>query len=137
MKEKFFVYTLSYDNVIFYIGCSKDVVKRYKVHLACKKYCSLYNFINKIKSTGNVPVLNIITFSPRQEALSIERTLIKCIDIGGQKLLNTQNVPSGIKNIFYGDKKTAIEAVKERQAFYIKTLTTYQAYYKPYIERVK
>ncbi len=48
----YFVYTLSYKDVIFYIGCSKNVEVRYKEHLSCKRICPLYDYIRSIKNNG-------------------------------------------------------------------------------------
>lgn len=131
----YFVYTLSYNGNIFYIGCCKDIVKRYTQHLNNKKG-NLAAYITSIKETGNLPELNVITFRPQIEAHSVEETLIKCVSVGGHKLFNVQHYRYEPKKEYSKSKKQACQLLKQEQNRYKEMVKLYQGYYSPSIRKI-
>ena len=134
MKELYFVYTLSYEGNIFYVGCTKDVVTRYKMHVNRKGDFQIVEYIKTILDKGHFPTLSIITYQEKQYANSVEETLIKCMSIGGQRLFNCQHyrfeevaTPT--------NKKSKVKSIKAAQEQYHKLVKGYRAFYSPQIDR--
>ena len=68
------------DNIIKYVGVSKNVESRYKQHFYIKHNETKFEWISKLKETGLRPELiklEVIKTSDRNEALNLEREYIK------------------------------------------------------------
>lgn len=133
MKELYFVYTLSHKGSIFYVGSTKDVVKRYAMHLNRKGDFPIVEFIKTILDVGDFPTLSIITYQERSYAYNIEETLIKCMSIGGQKLFNCQHF-RGEEAKIYKTRKAKYKAIKAEQDAYHLLVKHYSAFYSPTIK---
>lgn len=128
----FFVYALSHEDCIFYIGCTKNIKRRYLTHLNPKNIGPMAQFIQSILSKGEIPTLKVITYCPRLEAHSVEEVLIKCLNIGGHKLYNTQHCkPRKIDK--WNNKKEAIKNLINTQNTFF---SSRWGYYKPYIKNI-
>lgn len=133
-----FVYTLSHNGTIFYVGKTKNVAVRYGLHLNNRKDCELVKHIQGIIQIGELPKLCIITYCPDLEAWDVEHTLITCLTIGGQLLLNY--VDTARKQFLSRKppviKKHAYLEIKEAQQVFVKKASTHSAYYRPHIRRI-
>lgn len=132
----YFVYTLSYNDHVFYIGCCQDVVRRYSQHLN-KKNGPMASHINTIKNKGHLPTLNIITFRPEIEARSVEEALIKCLSIGGHKLFNNQHYRFVDKPILNKGKKEACKILSKEQEYFRTIAQSWHSYYRPSIRKIE
>jgi excinuclease UvrABC nuclease subunit len=68
------------DNIIKYVGVSKNVESRYKQHFYVKHNETKFQWISKLKEVGLRPELiklEVIKTSDRNEALNLEREYIK------------------------------------------------------------
>lgn len=131
----YFVYTLSYDGNVFYIGCCKDIVKRYAQHIN-KKDGAMAEYITGIKAKGHLPDLNIITFRPELESRSVEESLIKCISIGGHRLFNLVHYRPANKPICDKRKKDVYKMLAKEQEELKTTAQGYRGYYRPSIRKM-
>lgn len=128
----YFVYTLCYKGVIFYVGCAKDVHKRYQQHISIRNIQKTAVFIRDIFNDGGMPELNIITYTNYTHAINIEDTLIKCITKGGQILANVQKTSIIVKERKQGGFSSRLEAfntILTKQNDYITKCNGYGGYY--------
>ena len=89
---KKFVYSLSHNGQVFYIGCTKDIHKRYKQHIKHTwQPTANAKYIADLLQQGIFPEINIIDYLPECEAMVKEIVLIKMFNKAGQKLTNYQN----------------------------------------------
>lgn len=90
-----FVYSLLDNGSVFYIGCAKDVLARYKQHI------NLYGgtdgapmrlYLKEMIDDGRIPELEIIDYLPSKEALKLEAQAVSIFSRSGHKLINTVHV---------------------------------------------
>lgn len=119
-----FIYSLSYQGKVFYIGCAIDIHARYKQHLREGKSKTKNTlFIKDILSKGEFPELNILDRVTCYDSVELERKLIRYFSLAGQPLANHQFVTNPIympKNI--PEKvtyKDMCNIIKYRQEVYI------------------
>ena len=132
--DLYFVYCLSHNGNIFYIGRTKNVLSRYKSHLNNKRPSHLRDYIKSILEAGELPTLTVITYQRYIEAESVEETLIKCMSIGGQRLFNCQHF-RGEKINSYNKRKEKYKAIEAIQNEYKLKVENYEAYYCPSIKQ--
>lgn len=88
MDEMRFVYTLTDNGRVFYVGCTKDIHKRYLQHCGTNVLSETYRYIQNVMIEGRMPQIHIIHYLPANEAHFKEAALI-CLFIGcGQTLCN-------------------------------------------------
>jgi hypothetical protein len=126
----YFVYTLSYEDKIFYVGLSKSPARRYAEHVNNKTICPVADYIREILNSGNWPLLNIITYQPYNYAESIESTMIILLTSGGQKILNT-NLTTNRKLLKASNRKEFLKAIKQDAQSYVDKVNSGMAYYHP------
>ena len=126
----YFVYTLSYEDKIFYVGLTKSPARRYAEHVNNKDKCPVANYIRDILNSGNWPLLNIITYQPYTYAESIESTMIILLSSGGQKILNT-NLVTTRQLLSAGNRKDFLKAIRAEQQSYIDKANSGKGYYHP------
>lgn len=85
-----FIYSLSHNNVIFYIGKSCNPHARYRLHIASAKHkkTDTAKKICEIIDSGEYPSLNILKYLNEDMAANMEIFLITSIHASGQKLTN-------------------------------------------------
>lgn len=88
-----FVYSMLYNGHVFYIGRSKDVLKRYSMHLstASKTGYGTQRFISNILENDGLPDMDIIDYLPVQEAKIMEANIIHSFTAAGQTLTNSSH----------------------------------------------
>lgn len=96
-----YLYTLSYKDIEFYVGISKDPVSRFRQHKSGVNWCAgTTEYIYWIIEEGDYSLLkvNIIThFGKKEWAILGEAALIKYFVSKGQKLCNIDgNIASNI-----------------------------------------
>ena len=83
-KKMAFVYSLSYDGKVFYIGCAMDLYVRYKQHIKVGKSKTQTSlFIKQILDNNELPELNIIDRLLYNEAILLESKRIKYFSLSG------------------------------------------------------
>ena len=119
-----FVYSLSYNGKVFYIGCAMDLYVRYKQHIKVGKSTTKTSlFIKQILDNNELPELNIIDRLLYDEAILLEANLIKYFSLSGQPLTNHQfkreplYIPNNIPDIV--TPKQMAKIIKYRQEMYI------------------
>jgi len=85
-----FIYALSSNGQVFYIGRTKDVCKRYDQHLLSGKSpkTRVARYISILVAFGHTPIIRIIDYLPAKEAKESEDNLICSLKIAGQDILN-------------------------------------------------
>src|ERR1700761_8010891 len=85
-----FVYALSSNGQVFYIGRTKDVCTRYDQHLSSGKHpkTRVARYISILMAFGHIPIIRIIDYLPADEAQKSEDNLICSLKRSGQDLLN-------------------------------------------------
>lgn len=131
-----FVYALTHEGNIFYVGKCKNVAVRYTSHLCNRTDRELGTYVRSILTAGKFPILHIITFRPSREAESVEETLIKCMTTGGHKLLNSQHSRPPSKNPNNTTRKDICTHIKEEQQMYMDMASGYRGFYQPSIRNV-
>lgn len=134
-----FIYSLSYQGQVFYIGVTIDMVKRYKIHLKSinqKLQNKTTLFIKKILENGDCPEINIVDRLPTQKAFELEGNLIQWISKMNQPLTNRQfkrqvlyipkNTPDKITKI------DMIKIIQYKQRVYIHQTTQPHKVYTEY-----
>lgn len=123
--EMRFVYSLSNDNCVFYIGCTRDISKRYKEH--CQSHNDVGNYIQYMFICNKWPAITIIDYLPDDKAYFKEAELINLFISCGHYLCNgTHNTyNTSIKpekpafRLKKKIKKEVIASLKELQTRYI------------------
>ena len=102
MQDKMeFIYSLCYNNQVFYVGCSANLVARYRAHLNSYK-SKLYGktktaqFIKAIIERGEFPTIQIIDYLPMSKSWIREAEIISVFSQAGQPLTN--HVHSGYRS---------------------------------------
>ena len=85
-----YVYSLSHNNAVFYIGCAKDLKERYKGHVYHRQPTEVSKYIFSLLDSGEYPQMNIMYYLPEEEAFKKESELIELFAKSGQYLLNSQ-----------------------------------------------
>lgn len=89
MNEKYeFVYSLIYQDRVFYVGRCKDLLKRYRWHLNAPGTAKSAQYIRWIISQGHYPDINIIDWIPEKEAIKREAQIILDFSVAGHTLTN-------------------------------------------------
>ena len=87
-KNMSFVYALSYNENVFYIGITCNLKRRYKTHI--NKYTGLpvSVYIQELITRGNVPIMKPLCYLPKAQAHIKESEIIRLFTKSGHKLLN-------------------------------------------------
>ena len=73
MDALYYVYTLLDNGCIFYVGCSKDVRKRYLEHTSINSNSyETYNYIQQMMLEGRLPTVGIAYCRPKYKAFQKE-----------------------------------------------------------------
>jgi len=91
MKYRY-VYSLTHDGSVFYIGCTEDLSKRYMQHLADSKKGTIpvNKYIKQMLDNSIYPEVNIICYLPKNEAIIKEAQLLLLMTDIGHNLTNRQ-----------------------------------------------
>ncbi len=91
----YYVYELSYNGKVFYVGCSKHPYQRYKEHCTNVGIQYTYSFIHAILEAGDMPTIEIIFHSVnKSDAISKEHeTIYNYIEIGNKLCNRDKNAP--------------------------------------------
>lgn len=81
-----YIYSLSHEGSVFYIGKTAFPLVRYKQHCSCTQNTS--DQIKKIIETGQFPLFRIICHAKGIEAQVKEREIIRLFCEAGQSLIN-------------------------------------------------
>jgi hypothetical protein len=87
-----FVYALSYNGNVFYIGKAQDLAVRYKSHLRGYRCLHVHYYIKQILSMGDVPIMKPVSYLPIKDATKKEIELINLFSMAGHELLNETNL---------------------------------------------
>lgn len=91
-----FVYSLVDQGVVLYVGCTGNIVSRYKQHINASDrnmtVTKLRAYLDKLIDGCNYPDMNIIAYLPKTDAEILERTLTNQFSLAGQALLNSRNI---------------------------------------------
>lgn len=89
-----YIYTLSHNGSVFYVGISKNVGKRFRGHLSCQDMCT-GDKIYWIRHAGELPTLEILNaVRTQREAEGIETSIIRHLCIMHNKLCNVDINPN-------------------------------------------
>ena len=85
-----FVYALSHEGQVFYVGRTIDVLKRFDQHLSSGKRpkTRVSRYISILIAFGYTPVIKVINYIPAAEAHDLEEKLIQSFKLAGQDILN-------------------------------------------------
>lgn len=122
--EMKFIYSLSNDNCVFYIGCTKDISKRYLEH--CKSTSDVGNYIQHMFVNNKWPKITIIDYLPDDKASFKEAELITLFISCGHYLCNgTHNT----YNTSIKPEKPAFRLKKRIKSEFIDSLKELQTRY--------
>lgn len=85
-----YVYCLTYNGKIFYIGCAENMRKRYYQHTKINTLTLVGKYIKEIIKKGELPDMRLLDYLPAKEAFKLECTLIQVFIDSGIELLNSQ-----------------------------------------------
>lgn len=94
IKNMSFVYSLSCDNSVFYIGMTKDIAVRYLAHINShkgRKPSPVAKHIGLLLENNKQIALNIISYLPTDKASKKEADLIHDFTCAGHHILNEQH----------------------------------------------
>jgi len=92
--EVWYLYTLSKDGTVFYVGITRNVKNRYRGHLSCQDMCT-GNTIYWMRQEGSLPGLEIIhCVRTQKEAEIAESAVIRQLCLMGNKLCNVDINPA-------------------------------------------
>jgi hypothetical protein len=83
-----FIYALSYNDNVFYIGRTKDMAARYLSHIRGHECLSVSSYIKSIIKNGDTPIMQLIEYIPASLGKNREAEVIKLFTKSGHKLLN-------------------------------------------------
>jgi predicted GIY-YIG superfamily endonuclease len=83
-----FIYALSYNNNVFYIGITKDMAARYLSHIRGHECLRVSSYIKDIIKKGDIPIMRPLEYLPNKEAKRKESDIIKLFTKAGHNLLN-------------------------------------------------
>lgn len=132
LDSMYFVYTLSHNGQLFYIGCTKDILLRYQQHLNKSTNKLIRAKIAEILAAGQMPVLNVLTYTNKNHAFNIEEVLLKCLTIGGHKVLNSNFVRESNEETpcDFSNHAAAIKSVLNARNYYVEGAKRGGWYYK-------
>jgi predicted GIY-YIG superfamily endonuclease len=87
-----YLYSLIIDDNVFYIGQTKDLVKRYKAHLRHRSNTRVSVYIQQLLSAGKIPLMQKIAYLPENEVYQKEKDLIFSLTHMGHSLMNDNNI---------------------------------------------
>lgn|SRR5574341_1116310 len=87
----YFVYSLSCEGYVFYIGMTNDLATRYKSHLCSKNNTRVSKHIQILNEANKIIHLTIIAHLPRSEAQKREQETIYLFSQAGHCILNDQH----------------------------------------------
>ncbi len=96
LPNMYFVYSLSFEGDVFYIGKCKDLAARYAAHMGTSKYPEGYPTGAKIATiikSGGCPEIRIIDYLEAEQAIKRENELISLFFKAGQSLTNVNGKP--------------------------------------------
>jgi len=90
MKEGYkYVYSLLNNGNVFYIGCTNNLIRRYKQHLADLQIdYPLKKHLLTLVNSGYYPDMNIIDYLPEKEALKLEFEIVMQFGKAGHHIFN-------------------------------------------------
>lgn len=122
MEDFSFVYSLLDKGIIFYIGCTKDLGKRYNIHINSSKKSTTKTAkrIKEILEDNRFPDMMIMNRLPTKDAIKLEMILINSFYSGGQLLTNATHLreinwkksPISFDTL---SKKQIMKLIKERE----------------------
>jgi len=127
LNSHFFVYRLvdPRDNIVKYVGISKNIEERYRKHLASKTRTLKNNWIKSLLSKDLKPICQVIDFSDNRESINEKEKfwIIKHKEWGFDLLNMTDGGDGG--NTFEGKKHTqeTIQKMSESQSGKTKNIT--------------
>src|SRR6185503_8739197 len=89
LPDMYFIYSLSCEDSIFYIGKTKNLAQRYIGHLSCDGSTNVGRHISKLMAEGKKIVIKYIDYLPDRKAWEREMQLISDLTRGGQILFNS------------------------------------------------
>lgn len=97
-----YVYTLSFDGIPFYVGMTKDPVDRYKGHYQYRD-CHTYNLVRyMVVSKNKMAEMALVFCSPDKDlVLKMESTAISTLSKVGFSLLNKDGNCRGLNRDLY------------------------------------
>jgi predicted GIY-YIG superfamily endonuclease len=110
----FFVYSLSYNGKIRYVGFTENLQKRLEAHVhnarkGCKSHC--YNWIRQVLAAGGYPEIEMIIESPTKEkAWFNERVFIDAYRADGHDLTNMTDGGGGGGHVVSAETRTKTSA---------------------------
>lgn len=122
MVVKKFVYSLVDNGQVFYIGCTKDIHKRYRQHIMKSNKTLSGVYISAMIERGVFPEINILSYLPECEAHFEEAKIINTFSHAGQPLINSQYFRRPHKSIEIKSGFTAkdvLKIVKYKQKVYM------------------
>lgn len=131
----YFVYTLSFNNTVFYVGCTKNPYNRYKAHVYCSDPATC-NIVYHSTLAGLTLDFKIVHHSNDQyNALHRERFLIRLYSQLNNKLVNMDyNHKDNLLDKELMPKKLRLKRKHSSINNYIKTyLNTIEKYEKCYL----
>ena len=91
MYKMTFIYSLSYNGQVFYVGATQNLYIRYNQHLRTGKSTTKTSlFIKTILDAGHTPIINIIDRLPYCDAIIMEEKIIRAFVLSGQPITNRQ-----------------------------------------------
>lgn len=97
LDNMYFVYSLSIDGHVFYIGKCKNLAARYSAHISKAKRIgyddvAIIQTIRKILASGRLPLITAIYYLTLTDALNKEKELIQLFSICAHQLSNNNLV---------------------------------------------
>lgn len=93
MYDLWYIYTLSDNGKVFYVGISKNINQRYRNHLSTQDLCT-GNIIYWMRRDDKLPGLEILSATNGQKSAAIAETaIIRQLCIMGNKLCNVDINP--------------------------------------------
>jgi predicted GIY-YIG superfamily endonuclease len=89
-----FVYSLSCEGNVFYIGRTKQLARRYKRHLAGYECLPVHKHIKELIKQGKVIKMHMLEYLPRPQAIRKESDTMYLLTKAGHKLCNSVGIYS-------------------------------------------
>lgn len=95
MKGAYYIYSLSCDECIFYIGKTKNLLARYNAHLNSYRKAApitpVAEHIKRLVENSKIIEIRVIACLPDEVAAKKEKEIITILSRGGHKLFNTHH----------------------------------------------
>jgi predicted GIY-YIG superfamily endonuclease len=132
VNEMLFIYSLSCEGNVFYIGRTKHLAKRYKKHLSCSECLPVHKYISELIKADKTILMNMLYYLPYKEAVRKEMEVIHLFSKAGHKLCNTTGTHvdswSWVKKPININDRTMTEYLKELQTSKEETHIFWQEY---------